>query len=67
MNKYLLDHLSDLEFDKRYDQLHDALDKALITVLDSWVEDGVIDSSGKDRMLESWSDGKYELFNGVLG
>lgn len=67
MKKHILDHLDDVEFANRIDQLYDQLSNALNGVLDNWVKDGVIDAKEKNMMLDEWDEDKWHLFERVLG
>lgn len=48
-----LDHLTDQEYDERFNQLEKALTKALNIVLDSWVKDRVITDQDRQTLIKS--------------
>lgn len=62
-----LDHLTDVEYNDRLNQLEKAVTKTLNVVLDSWVKDKVIKDVDRQALIKYWKEeGKHRIFEGVL-
>ena len=62
-----LDHLTDVEYNDRLNQLEKAMTTTLNKVLDSWVKDKVIKDVDRQALIKYWKEeGKYRIFEGVL-
>ena len=62
-----LDHLTDVEYDNRLNQLEQAMSKTLNIVLANWVKDKVIRDVDRQALIKYWKEeGKYHIFEGVL-